>query len=270
MGVRYAELSFSRILEAECLRQVHRLADVIEREVGVTLRFLAALNRHDDLEWDLDCLDRIAEIGRSRYLAGVDFMGHETNSTHAFAEQIRRVARWAHAARPGFVIRIHAGENPSHPKNVRVGWDSVRGADVQLRIGHGLFGTDDQTMAGLRESGAIVEFNLSSNLALNNVQAADQIPLMRYLDHGVPVVLGTDGYGIYQTSLEMEVQAAWLCGLGESEIGIISDRSTRVVAGGDDAQEARWFRLPQVPGNLAFDHGQILRDGQARLATVEG
>jgi len=217
-GARYVELSISNILEADRLALVHRETPALEREFGVTLRFLAALSRHDDYEWDLDCIARIAELSRSRYLAGVDFMGHETNSTLAFAPQLKSLAEWADSERPGFVIRVHAGENPAHPENVRAAVDAVVGKRVQLRIGHGLYGVDDATLAKLRESGTIVEFNLNSNFALNNVQSSGEVPLRRYLENGVRVVLGTDGYGIYQSNLGLEAQSARLCGVSIEQL----------------------------------------------------
>jgi len=223
MGVRYVELSLSDIVEAERLRIVHQELPAIERETGVTLRFLAALGRRDDLEWDLDLIERIASLGGSRYIAGVDFMGHEVNSTRHFARQIQDLAKWATDNRPGFTIRVHAGENPAYPENVRVAVESVVGCAVQLRIGHGLYGVDDATLDLLRDSGTIVEFNLNSNLALNNIQSALDAPIVRYLKHGVRVVLGTDGYGIYQTTLELEARAALLCGVKPEDFAAIRE-----------------------------------------------
>jgi adenosine deaminase len=201
------------VVESERLRALQRELPALERETGVQLRFLAAMSRHDDLEWDLDCLDRIEALAGCRALAGLDFMGHETNSTRAFATQLRAAAERLGRVRPGFVIRVHAGENPAFPENVRVALECVAGCGVQLRIGHGLYGVDDDTLEQLRACGAIVEFNLNSNLALNNIQDAGVVPIRRYLERGVPVVLGTDGYGIYQSSVPLEQRAALLCGL---------------------------------------------------------
>src|SRR5205823_14805682 len=167
------------------------------------LRFLAAIGRRDDLEWDLDLIERITSLGQSRYIAGVDFMGHEVNSTRHFARQIQEIGKWAAAKRPGFTIRVHAGENPAYPENVRVAVEAVMQVTggtlapqlaanagetpapqlpaVQLRIGHGLYGVDDATLDLLRATATIVEFNLNSNLALNNIQSAVDAPIGRYL-----------------------------------------------------------------------------------------
>jgi ADP-ribose pyrophosphatase YjhB (NUDIX family) len=238
MGVTYAELSVSNIIEADRLRAAHRELPAVEGQAGVTLRFLAALSRHDDLEWDLDAIDRLCRLARSRYIVGVDFMGHETNSTRAFARQLREVAVRMGRLRPGFVVRVHAGENPAHPENVRVAVECVAGTGARLRIGHGLFGADDATLALLKSVGAIVEFNLNSNFALNNVQSARDVPLRRYLAAGVPVVLGTDGYGIYQTSAELEARAGALCGLTARDLAAIRDTEARYVRERTAADEA--------------------------------
>ena len=39
------------------------------------------------------------------------------------------------------------------------------------------------------------------------------------------------------------------------------------VKGADDASEARWFPLDDLPENLAFDHDNILKQGHQRLDT---
>lgn len=220
-GVRYAELSLGSVVEASVLRAIHREMPAIERATGTTLRFLVAISRHDDPEWDLDLVERIREVGASGYIAGVDFMGHETNSTSAFAPVIRSIADWAHAARPGFVIRVHAGESPSHPENVRLAIEAVAGRDVSLRIGHGLFGVDDATLAALVRTRTIVEFNLDSNVALNHLQSGRDVALRRYVERGARVVLGSDGYGIYGTDPESIARAALIAGLSMAQLGAL-------------------------------------------------
>jgi ADP-ribose pyrophosphatase YjhB (NUDIX family) len=214
VGVRYVELSLGDIHLAERLRAAEDLLPKIEAETGVRFRFLLALSRHNDWEWDLDLLDRVEALAGSRALVGVDFMGHETNSTNAFGRQLERLSQ---RSRPGFVVRVHAGENPAHPENVRAALEHV-GPGVCLRIGHGLFGVDDATVDALAERGVIVEFNLNSNFALNNIQTSSEAPLRRYLSRGVRCVLATDGAGLYQTCLPFEVRAARLCGMTDGEL----------------------------------------------------
>ena len=229
MGVRYVELSVGNIVEAEVLRAVHRELPRIEASSGVTVRFLVAISRHDDPEWDEDLVARIGTLAGSGYIVGVDVMGHETNSTRAFAPVLRAVGR---IARPGFVVRVHAGESPAYPENVRLALDATRAfPDVQLRIGHGLYGVDDTTLAALAAAGAVVEFNLDSNVALNHLQTARDLDLRRYVEAGVEVVLGSDGYGIYRTSPAGIARAALLAGLVPADLaGPLAATEAQVLA----------------------------------------
>ena len=64
-----------------------------------------------------------------------------------------------------------------------------------------------------KKMGAIIEFNMSSNLALNNINSIEEIPIKSYIDAGVKVVLGTDGHGLYSTTGEQEVILAMAAGL---------------------------------------------------------
>jgi ADP-ribose pyrophosphatase YjhB (NUDIX family)/adenosine deaminase len=262
MGVKYVELSMSNIVEAARLREVQKYLPKIEAESGVQIRFLAAMSRHDDLEWDLDYIEQMKRVAACRYIAGVDFMGHETNSTRAFADRIEMIARWADAERPGFVIRVHAGENPAYPENVRIALESVGDCKVQLRIGHGLYGVDSKTLAELRRKRAIVEFNLNSNFALNNIQASREIPIRRYLDEGVAAVLGTDGYGIYQSSLQFEARVAALSGLKSDDFALIVETESKYLqqrAASEGKGTSVGFVVPDDPPNVHYTPQVIVR-----------
>ncbi len=271
MGVDYAELSLHQITDSELLKQAHRSLPKIQEETGVDLRFLAAFGRADDPEWVLDYLDRVKQLAGSRYIVGVDIMGHEINSTKVIAPHLQALAAWAHEHRPGFVIRVHAGENAAFPGNIRVAAQSVQGKDVQLRIGHGLYGADDETMGLLQTTQAIVEFNLSSNFALNNLQCIDEhsVPLKRYIDAGIPVVLGTDGYGIYQTDIEAETHTAIACGLNaeaiewicRSEDNYLCNRATRDI----DRNDPRVYVVPDALPQSRRRYSSAIEDKNREL-----
>jgi ADP-ribose pyrophosphatase YjhB (NUDIX family) len=126
---------------------------------------------------------------------------------------------------------------------------------VQLRIGHGLYGVDPATHDRLRATGTIVEFNLNSNFALNNIQDATAVPIREYVRHGIPVVLGTDGYGIYQSTCAFEARAAALCGLEEADFAHIRATESRYI----DKQSEIAATLPEaaafeVPEAAPFRH----------------
>ena len=69
----------------------------------------------------------------------------------------------------------------------------------RIRIGHGVFFNDydeekgKQTIRLVKEMGAAIEINMSSNFLLNNINAANENPVKKYLDEGVMIVIGTDG-----------------------------------------------------------------------------
>jgi ADP-ribose pyrophosphatase YjhB (NUDIX family) len=238
MGIGYVELSLSNVVEAARLAQVLRELPGIEEDSGVTVRFLAALSRHDDVEWDLDYIDRLVQLRECGYIVGLDFMGMESNSTRAFVRQLRAAAEF------GIPLRVHAGENRGYPENVRLAVETVVGAGGRLRVGHGLYGGDARTLALLAETGTIVEFNLNSNLALNNIQAVWQVPLARYVEAGVPVVLGTDGYGMYGTSPQQELAAAARAGLGAEGFAHIVATEEQLLSG---VQHVGRFQVPPDP-----------------------
>ncbi len=252
MGLRRVELSIGDVYRRDWLEAAVAGARRAEARHGVALRFLLALSRHNDPEWDQDLLERLDALAPCRELAGVDWMGHETNSTRAFAERISRLARWADARRPGFVLRVHAGENPAFPENVRVAAEAVRGCDVALRLGHALYGAAD-ALGVLRETRAIVELNLTSNYTLNNLASTADAPLARLLDAGVRCVLGTDGPGLYGTSTRDELRVARLAGLTDRQYAAL--RATEVAyLARQLAAEARWPARFDVPPDAPFRH----------------
>ncbi len=241
-GVHYLELSLSSVLEPVTLASAHAALPLIEAQTGVVIRFLLALSRHDDLEWDLDVLHRAKACLHSRAVVGVDFMGHETNSTRAFLPQLAAAAKLAEL-RPGWVVRVHAGENPAFPENVREAVSLLRpwvlDHGLELRIGHGLYGVDDDTLRAVadlacaaRPGGgcAVFEFNLTSNLALNNIKTTFDVPLRRVMAAGVDVVLGTDGAGLYSTQIQDEAQAARATSLDDAAIEQIAAVEQRLLA----------------------------------------
>ena len=124
-GVRYVELSLGSLAEARVLRLIHDVVPAIEDETGVTLRFLLALSRHDDPEWDEDVMRRLETLGGSVYVAGIDVMGHETNSTRAFAPQLRAAAEFAASAssrlRRARACRREPGASRERPPRARGG-----------------------------------------------------------------------------------------------------------------------------------------------------
>ena len=54
-------------------------------------------------------------------------------------------------------------------------------------------------MEEMKETGAVLEFQLTSNVRLNNLSKLEKHPLKRYLENDIKCVQGTDGFGFYGT-----------------------------------------------------------------------
>lgn len=221
-GVTYAEISDTTLVKpegaAKMLAQVHSVMPSVTRETGVTIRFLAAIRRipltivranaaADDVGRQLGVIRAIAS---DPYVAGSDIIGEEINDIRDLRQVLTALVRIA-GENDGFVIRVHAGENDSLRDNVANSLACVREALAEgqsmpnLRIGHGLYTANLSSPKGrqlideLRESGAVLEFQLTSNVRLNNLTSLKNHPLRHYLKGGVYCVQGTDGGAIYGT-----------------------------------------------------------------------
>ena len=204
---------------AKMLDQVHEIMPAVTRETGVTIRFLAAIRRipltiirdnaavYEDIQKQIDV---IAAVADDPYVAGSDIIGEEINDIRDLRRVLEELVKIA-AKHSDFVIRIHAGENDGLRDNVANSLACVKDALEEgqkmpkLRIGHGLYTANLSTASGrqlikdLRESGVVLEFQLTSNVRLNNLTALENHPLKQYLRGGVSCVQGTDGGAIYGT-----------------------------------------------------------------------
>ena len=222
-GIDYAEISDTTLAKPEgaphMLAEVHAVMPAIRQETGVTLRFLAAIRRtpltivRDRIASD-DAMRRglqaIRAVARDPYVAGSDIVGEEINDIRDLSPLLAELDRIA-ASHPTFTIRIHAGENDGLRDNVANAIRCVREglAPSQpmplVRIGHGLYTRNlasakgRQLLEDLRDSGAVLEFQITSNVRLNNLSQLERHPLRQYLAAGVPCVQGTDGAAVYGT-----------------------------------------------------------------------
>ena len=260
-GIGYAEISDTSLLKPaefpDRLRQIHEIMPTVTRETGVLLRFLAGIRRipltivrdhvtpNDYLVENLRCLRVIAA---DPYVAGSDIVGEEINDILELRSVIRELVAIA-GAHPGFVIRIHAGENDSLRDNVA---NSIRCVAEALapgqpmppmRVGHGLYTCDLRSAKGKRlledmvRYGVTLEFQITSNVRLNNLSRLERHPLRQYLKAGVKCVQGTDGMALYGTnSIDEELSLEKLLGLSHDEL-----RAMRRAEDGILAQSRRTF-----------------------------
>ena len=301
-GIEYAEISdtslLNRDLFAARLREIHEVMPAVTRETGVMLRFLAGIRRipltiiRDRItpnDYLADNLQILRAIAGDPYVAGSDIIGEEINSILELRAVIRELVRIA-GEHEGFVIRIHAGENDSLRDNVANSIDCVKDALAPgqkmpaLRIGHGLYTCDLKTARGrklledMKELGVTLEFQITSNVRLNNLSRLDNHPLRMYLRAGIACVQGTDGGALYGTdSIDEELSLEKLLGLSFEELKkmrraddrilqrsreVFEQRMTtfREACGAGDAE--KWYRrrleeTPRITQDLWKESGRI-------------
>lgn len=255
-GVVYSEISDTTLVKKyesiHMLKEVHAVMPYVTAETGVTLRFLAAIRRipltivkdhitpQDYLRQNLRVLQAVMY---DPYVAGCDFVGEEINDIIELKPLIREIVKLT-KNEPDFVIRIHAGENDSLKDNISHSIACVRDSlepgqpMPRMRLGHGLYTHNLKSEKGkqvlklIKESNVTLEFQLSSNVRLNNLSSLDLHPIRQYLREGIRCVQGTDGAALYgtnsideQLSLEklLDVSYADQLAMRQTEQEIIDD-----------------------------------------------
>ncbi len=254
-GIEYAEISDTTLVKKyESLRmlaQVHEILPKVYRETGVLIRFLAAMRRipltivKDQVtpeNYLASNLTVLCAVARDPYVAGCDFVGEEINDVRELTPVIKEVVRIA-GENPDFVIRIHAGENDNLRDNVAGSIACVREAlepgqtMPHLRIGHGLYTCGLRSRKGqellqsIRDNHVVLEFQITSNVRLNNLNNLARHPLHQYLRAGVWCVQGTDGGPLYGTnSVDEQLSLEKLLNLTHEELLSMRRTEDRILA----------------------------------------
>jgi hypothetical protein len=226
-GVQYAEITATSgaFLSPDYIGLVHETLPRIERETGVKLRFLVGLPRNLPATLLAREVEKLKIVAASPYIVGVDFVGFEDNKIEDLEPHIRSIAEWAAVQDPEFTLRIHAGENRKNLGNVRESLRLAQRYKMRVRIGHAAHGLDDEALeiaeALARDNLVIIEFNPDSNLALNNIDTAEELEMVKCLNREIPFVICSDGAGLYQTDIWQLDDTASFAGLKEHHIDTI-------------------------------------------------
>ncbi len=222
-GIEYVEITDTDLAKIngegiKLVKELHGIMPYIEKETGVKIRLLVGLRRipltiiKDKIiggNYLRENLDSLKTVSKSPYVVGSDFIGEEINDIEDLQPAIDELVEYVAEKDENFTIRIHAGENDSLRDNVSKSIECVKKAlkkgqkFPKVRLGHGLYTADLQTKEGekllenLRECNAILEFQITSNVRLNNLSDLKIHPLKKYLDSGIKCVQGTDGCGFY-------------------------------------------------------------------------
>ena len=242
-GIQYVEISDTSLVKketaAKILSQIHEVMPKIYHETGVMIRFLAGIRRipltivkdnitpNDYLNENLMVLKAIA---MDPYVAGSDILGEEINDIREIQPVIKQIVAIAKDD-PSYVVRIHAGENDSLRDNVANSIDCVsfslsEGQKMpRMRIGHGLYTSNLRSYKGrellqeIKDKNVVLEFQITSNVRLNNLSKVEQHPLKQYLKAGVRCVQGTDGCALYGTdSIDEQLSLEKLLGLSHEDL----------------------------------------------------
>lgn len=253
-GIYYAEISDTTLVKKyeslEMLRQIHQVMPSIYKETGVMIRFLAAMRRipltiikdavtpENYLEQNLEVLKATA---LDPYVAGCDFVGEEINDIITLKPAFKELVKIA-SKDPSFVIRVHAGENDSQKDNISHSILCVKESLApgqpmpKMRLGHGLYTYSPnskkgrETLKQLKENNVVLEFQITSNVRLNNLNSLENHPLKNYLKNGIRCVQGTDGAALYGTdAIEEQLSLEKMLGLSDDELRLMKEAENTII-----------------------------------------
>lgn len=222
-GIQYTEIADTTLVKLgipgiKMLEEIHEILPKVEKETGVSIRFLAAIRRipltivkdaYTSTNYLRENLDALKAIAKDPYVVGSDFIGEEINDISELKPVIAELVKYVAEEDLEFTIRIHAGENDSLINNVQKSIECVKDSLLpgqtmpQVRLGHGLYTPDLNSEEGkelinlIKETGTVLEFQLTSNVRLNNLNALGKHPIKEYLKNDIKCVQGTDGCGFY-------------------------------------------------------------------------
>ena len=255
-GIEYIEIADTELVKlgtpaTNYLEEIHDIMPKIEKETGVAIRFLAGIRRipltiikdqETSSSYLRENLDVIKAVAKSPYVVGSDFIGEEINDISELKPVIQELVNYVTTEDEDFTIRIHAGENDSLRENVskaiRIVIESTpeNSKMPKVRIGHGLYTPNLESEKGkqliqdLIKSKAILEFQLTSNVRLNNLNSLENHPLKQYLAKGIQCVQGTDGYGFYGTdTIDEQLALQNLLGLTDEDFLKMREVENRVI-----------------------------------------
>ncbi|XME01596.1 adenosine deaminase [Lachnospiraceae bacterium C1.1] len=292
-GVCYAEISDTTLVKKyesiEMLRQVHDVMPSIYQETGVMIRFLAAMRRIPltivkDAVTPADYIEQNLEVLRATaldpYVAGCDFVGEEINDIITLKPAFKELVKIA-AADPSFVIRVHAGENDGQKDNISHSISCVvdslaPGQPVpRIRLGHGLYTYSitskkgKEVLAELKKNNVVLEFQLTSNVRLNNLNSLEKHPLKQYLKQGIRCVQGTDGAALYgTTSIDEELSLEKMLGLTNAELKLMKDAESEIITEGQKAYSDKKAKFAQLIGER--DMEEVLLEKMTTVKISKG
>lgn len=255
--IEYTEIADSDLVKAngpaiKLIEELHEIMPYIEEETGVKIRLLAAMRRipltiiADQIiggNYLRENLDVLKTVAKSPYVVGSDFMGEEINDISDLKPAIKELVEYVADSDEDFTIRIHAGENDSLRDNVAKSVECIKDSlksgqkMPRVRLGHGLYTADLNSEEGkhlmkeLREGNVVLEFQLTSNVRLNNLCNLSLHPIKTYLKNGIKCVQGTDGCGFYGVdTIDEQLALQNLLGLTDEDFQTMRKVEDEIIA----------------------------------------
>lgn len=242
--IKYVEISDTTLVKKDIsngrmLEQIHHILPLVKKETGVDIRFLAAIRRIPltlvkqnitSGNYLTEAIQALKVVCRDPYVVGSDFVGEEINDIGELKMVIREIVTKIASEDKNWTIRMHAGENDSLKSNMAKAITLVEEsllpgqAFPYMRIGHGLYCANlksrqgKELLAKIKEHGIVLEFQLTSNVRLNNLIDLKKHPLKSYLENDIFCVMGTDGCGMYGTdSIDEQIALTNFLGISREE-----------------------------------------------------
>ena len=255
-GIKYVEITDTDLAKngepaIKMLEEIHSIMPLIEKETGVQIRFLIGIRRipltiikdqKTSNTYLRENINVLRAVAKSPYVVGSDFIGEEINDISDLQPAIKEIVRYINEEDKDFTIRIHAGENDSLRNNVRKSIMCVKESlekeqeMPRCRIGHGLYSEDLNTESGkellklMKDTGVVIEFQLTSNVRLNNLSDLKNHPIKIFLKSDVKCVQGTDGCGFYGSdTIDEQLALQNLLGLTEKEFSKMRETEKEII-----------------------------------------
>lgn len=218
-GIKYAEISYSNFKKTLGYNIRKDLRDKI------TCKFLLSTDRSRSIRSIKQQVKDLRKAMDSGYFVGVDIMGLEVpfseadldyNNPRSFQKKLEILLNELRQ-HDNTTLRIHSGEIPN-TNNTIITLEMInqiaetKGIIIpppEIRIGHGIhFIPSKEYIYLLKKFQCVVEINASSNFGLKNIQDYQDIPYNYYLENQIPIVITTDGHGMYDTTMKHENEIA--------------------------------------------------------------
>jgi len=185
---------------------------------GVLGKIKCGVNRKDGPESVSTVRDTYLAL-TEKYRVGIDLNGDERNfPTAPFIRGFRELAS------EGITTIIHAGEYPGLI-------DSLKDA-LQMhptRLAHAIAAEkDDAVMQEILKQGILLEIAPTSNIHTQSISVINDHPLKRFIECGVPIVLGNDDPAFFGVSMTDEFNALITAGVNKKDMLAINERGVRM------------------------------------------